>query len=463
MSSSLNWKEIDLVLSELDLTGSHLQEVRQPDYRNLYLFCYKQGGGFWLRICLDNRAVRLHATRYPPAKPKKPQRFAEFLNKRVRGGRVREVEHLNQDRIIELTVERTGEILLLFIQLWGGSANIVVTDSQHRILDAFFRKPLRGIATGVHYTLPETRSPPAREVREWPREGSFNSFLDESFRRSEQEEQVDSLAEKLEKWWEREQGSYNRRVSALNEELASFRQELELGRYGDIIMANLHRLEGGEEWLEAEDFTRNGDPILIRLDPHKSGQENARHYYERAKRARRGVEALQEEIQRIEAEHRSAHEEYEALKEDPDPKRLKALTSDDQPPAAAGSRGRTGLTASSRGFTILIGRNARENDELLRRHVRGNDWWLHTRDFPGGYVFIKAQPGKSVPLDVLLDAGNLALFYSKGRENGQGELYYTQVKHLRRAKGGKKGTVLPTQEKNLHVDLDEARVRSLLS
>lgn len=112
-------------------------------------------------------------------------------------------------------------------------------------------------------------------------------------------------------------------------------------------------------------------------------------------------------------------------------------------------------------FTLLVGRSAKENDALLRKEVKGNDWWLHTRDFPGAYVFIKSVPGKTVPLETLLDAGNLALFYSKGRASGKGELYYTQVKYLRRPKNGKKGLVLPTQEKNLSVVLESLRIKRL--
>jgi predicted ribosome quality control (RQC) complex YloA/Tae2 family protein len=76
-------------------------------------------------------------------------------------------------------------------------------------------------------------------------------------------------------------------------------------------------------------------------------------------------------------------------------------------------------------------------------------------------VFIKQRAGKTVPLEILLDAGNLAIFYSKGRNNGKGDLFYTQVKYLRRAKDGPKGLVIPTQEKNLHITLDEKRLRSL--
>ena len=119
------------------------------------------------------------------------------------------------------------------------------------------------------------------------------------------------------------------------------------------------------------------------------------------------------------------------------------------------------VDGTSGGFSILVGRSARENDELLRKHMRGNDLWLHARDFPGAYVFIKAVKGKSVPLDTLLDAGNLALFYSKGKASGKGDLYYTHVKYLKRPKEGKKGLVLPTQEKNLSVVLDMARIRKL--
>jgi predicted ribosome quality control (RQC) complex YloA/Tae2 family protein len=360
-------------------------------------------------------------------------------------------------------VERAGEETRLYVKLWGGSANMVATDRENRILDAFYRKPKRGIASGESYPLPPVQEPPEREVRRWTGEGSFNAFIDESYRTEERESETEALLSRLDKWWDRERAAHHRRVEALERELDGYRQDLDYGRYGDIIMANLHTLSGGEQWLEAEDFTRDNEPISIKLDPRKAPHENAEEYYERSKKAKRGVEALEDEVARIRRELREREEEYQQLKEEPDPKRIRELTIPEQKGAEEKGERRPGVQAESGGFTILIGRNARENDELLRRHVRGNDWWLHSRDFPGGYVFIKAQPGKSVPLEVLLDAGNLALFYSKGRENGRGELYYTQVKHLRRAKGGKRGLVLPTQEKNLHVDLDETRVRRLLS
>jgi predicted ribosome quality control (RQC) complex YloA/Tae2 family protein len=127
----------------------------------------------------------------------------------------------------------------------------------------------------------------------------------------------------------------------------------------------------------------------------------------------------------------------------------------------AADRKRPGLSFRRNDWLIIVGRDASENDALLRHHVKGRDMWLHVRDFSGSYVFIKQRSGKTVPLDILLDAGNLALFYSKARNSGEADLFYTEVKFLRRAKNGPKGLVIPTQEKNLRIKADPERLREL--
>jgi predicted ribosome quality control (RQC) complex YloA/Tae2 family protein len=122
-----------------------------------------------------------------------------------------------------------------------------------------------------------------------------------------------------------------------------------------------------------------------------------------------------------------------------------------------------GLTFKSTIFTLLVGRNSKENDQLLRKSVRGNDWWLHLRDHPGAYVFIKNIPNKSVPKETIIDAANLAIFYSKGSKGVTYDLYYTQVKYLKRVKGDKLGLVIPTMEKNIIAKIDEKRLNRLFA
>ncbi|MFP4564329.1 MAG: NFACT RNA binding domain-containing protein, partial [Spirochaetia bacterium] len=196
-----------------------------------------------------------------------------------------------------------------------------------------------------------------------------------------------------------------------------------------------------------------------------SPSQNAERYYGKYRKAKSGLEHLKKDEARLRRELENTKNEEKWIAETEELEELEGYIEAEQ---RARTRQRPsadeevpGLKLRSGEFDILVGRTAKENDELLRKHVKGNDYWLHTRDFPGGYVFIKNIPGKSVPLQTLLDAANLALFYSKGRSSGKGELYYTQVKYLRRAKHGKLGLVIPTQEKNLSVQLEDERIRRL--
>jgi predicted ribosome quality control (RQC) complex YloA/Tae2 family protein len=218
--------------------------------------------------------------------------------------------------------------------------------------------------------------------------------------------------------------------------------------------------------LEADNFY-TGERIRIKLDPRKSPAAQGEIYYEQYRKAKSGLADVQGEIAAGEAAKAALETTLARLLEETNPLALHRLLKNGgeralgtKPPAKA-DRTRPGLSFRRKDWLIIVGRDASENDELLRRHVKGNDLWLHARDYPGSYVFIKQRAGKTVPLDILLDAGNLAIFYSKGRNNGEGDLFYTPVKFLRRAKNGPKGLVIPTQEKNLHVKVEEGRIKEL--
>ncbi|MCL2557769.1 MAG: NFACT RNA binding domain-containing protein, partial [Treponema sp.] len=229
---------------------------------------------------------------------------------------------------------------------------------------------------------------------------------------------------------------------------------------------NLAAIQAGDEWLVAEDFFSGGE-ARIRLEPLKAPGAQADLYYAQYGKAKKGLAALRAEISAGERELEDVEKRLALLVGEENPLVLAKILRGEgaaRKPARspqAKAKKRPGLAFKSGDWLMLVGRDADENDALLRRHVRGSDLWLHARDFPGAYVFIKARAGKSFPLEALLDAGNLALFYSKGRSGGEGDLFYTQAKYLRRAKNGPKGLVIPTQEKNLRIKLDDARLRRL--
>jgi len=463
---SLNWKEINLILEELDLEGAQIQSAVQSAFDVVILRVHKKGETKQLLISLSPGACRLHETFAAFPKSEKPLRFAQFLNSKIVNGWIIEAAQLGDNRIVCLVVKRGTDVFNLYVRLWSNAANFIVTDENGVVLDAMRRLPKRGEITGGNYSPQdiEAKEKPVREyeIRELPGEGSFNKKIDEFYAAHGGTLSLEALREQTRRTYEGSIGRISAALQRLKEKEASFADAGRLKNYGDLILSNIANIKTGDKWLEAED---GGAPIKIELDPRSTPSAQAQKYYEQYRKAKNGLAEIKREIADGEKELDEVTENLNRLLSETNPlvlaKLLKSSAKSSSKSTAKKEKARPGLSFKRGDWLIIVGRDAKENDELLRRHVKGNDLWLHARDYHGSYVFIKQRSGKSVPLDILLDAGNLAVFYSKGRNNGEGDLFYTPVKYLRRAKDGPKGLVIPTQEKNLHIKLEESRLRSL--
>jgi predicted ribosome quality control (RQC) complex YloA/Tae2 family protein len=474
---SLNWKEIDLVLEELSLRGSLIQEIHQPSHDRFVLSLFRGGSHFSVLVSLSSRLPRLHLLTAKLANPPKPLRFASFLRAHIRGGRIETAEQLRSedtghglaagDRIVRVGITRAGEELVLWIRLWGSAANAILTNGSGVILDAFYRRPKKNEISGQRFApAPVARGNASKDysIRDLPGEGTFNEKIEMLFQQRETSGDRERLVEQADMELAVSENKLVANLEKLRARLAEYANLDRFKELGDLITSNLHAAAKGDRWLRVEDFFHGNAPVEIELSPGFSPAQNAERYYDKHRKAKLGREKVQEEINRLDRTLAHISRKRAATRTDTDMASLaraaqeaaqarRPLASDESP----------GLSFSSPPFRILVGRTAAENDELLRSKVRGNDWWFHARDWPGAYVFVKAQAGKSLPLETMLDAGNLAVHFSRGKNAGTADVYYTRVKYLRRAKGAKKGTVLPTQEKNLRIRLDPERIERLKS
>lgn len=499
---SLNCAEIDKILEELDLEGSYIQKVVQSSYSVMVLYLYKTRP-MSLVICLEPGACRLHETTRKIPKFDKPLRFMELLRSRLRGAKITEAVQLNNDRIVRLSLETSSGMLYLYIRLWSGAANMLLVDNGI-IVDAFYRRPSRHEVSGepwqplpgeseatttqifgnepsaaagseskaVAESAPTTVSPIAADkpvktytVRSYDASKTFNEAIDEWYARQAPVLSLEALRAEAERFYGLKIEKISRALEKLEAKKHSFLQADTLKHQGDLLLANLYRIPQGASSVELEDYAADNRIIRIALDPRKTAQENAAGYYERYKKAVSGLEALTDDIEASKRTLAALNEELVKLRVEENPYLIEKVLHKRKIPVqrkqAAQEKERPGLTFYHDGWILYVGRTAAENDELLRHHVRGKDMWLHVRDYSGGYVFIKNKNGKTVPLPVLIAAGNLAVFYSKARRNGQADLYYTAVKDLRRAKNAPKGTVLPSNEKNLSIKLDPVVLKQL--
>ena len=469
---SLNWREIDRVLAELPLAGSIVRQIYQPRHPVLVLELYRRGSTFRLLFSFAAPHLRLHVTSAKPANPSPAPRFVAFLRSRIRDGRLVAAGQVGRERIVRLEVEHGGQRVLLWARLWGGAANLIVTDPDGLVLDALYRRPGRGEVSGGRFEPPpprpeaEARADEERfPAREFPGEGSYNQRVERCYTQLEQARERQRLLDSIRNRLQRKESRLLSGLEGLRRKQAEMDSAAELQRWGRLILANAHAIQPGARWLQAEDFDQPGSQVSIELDPRATPSQNAESFFRRYRKARTALERLAEDIRVHERDLAAVQRELEAPEAAEDLAALRARLAALEEKKSGRGRAKEqapGLEFTSGAFRILVGRSAAENDALLRHHVRGNDTWVHSRDSPGAYVFIRTPPGKSVPLETLLDAANLALHYSKARSSGKGDLYYTRVKYLRRARNGGLGLVLPTQEKNLHVRLDPERLARLL-
>ncbi len=492
---SLNCNEINLVLSELNLQGAFIQDIIQPGYDTLAFYTYKEGSAKTVLICTAQNSVRINETRRKITKNPKPLRFMEFLKSKIKGCRINTCAQIGLERVIKMELSHSDdERFNMYIRLWNNAANVILCDENDFVLDSMFRRPERYEMKGETFIPPaviEEKLKEAEErfpIREWNKGGlggkqsdplgegvakdreagcsegktfpNFNSYVDFWYSEHADNLSRESLLEKAEKWYE---GVKSKRENALNNLLSKqedFKNAPQLKHQGDLIMTYAHLIDGSSKYLECEDY-ESGKTVRLLIDPKKSGQENAAEYYKNYKKALSGAEELEHDIQIARLQLEKLEKQYADILAEKNPVKIEQMLRRDSTPLQKQKKSHPGLEYTVNGWLIYVGRDSNENDELLRRHVRGEDLWLHVRDFAGGYVFIKAQKNKTVPLDILLDAGNLAVYYSKARNNTKVDLYYTHVKYLRRAKNGPKGLVLPTQEKNLCITPDKARLSRL--
>lgn len=460
----LNSNEIRLLLSELDLEGSFIQKVTEHDYHSFTLSMFsKREKAFLLYFETGTRNQHFCRTGIMRRKSAKAQRFTQYLRANIVGSRVMSVDQVEGERTFTFTLSHGGITRKLVFRFFSGpGANVIVTDEDDMILELQMRRPQRGEEKGrilvceTARTWDEERFP----IRPWQGE-SFNSFIDRWYMEAVKEERTSDARGLLQAQRDRELAGLRNRIRDVSLREEKSRDHESLRKTADLLSSYAYMLTRGLSSVDVYDF--EGNPVTILLDPSLSPSENINAFYQKYRRQDRIHQNALEELDQLKARLEERTEYYDALLNGGDvqlqtlEKALDRQVSSEhgRPPLEAG------LRFFSHGFEILVGRNARENDSLLRHAARSNDTWLHVRDFAGGYVIIKAKKDKSIPLDVLLDSACLAIHYSKAKSQGRADIYYTQVKYLRRIRDGRTGLVTPTREKNLFVVLDEQRIRRL--
>ena len=221
----------------------------------------------------------------------------------------------------------------------------------------------------------------------------------------------------------------------------------------------------------------DGHHLTIRLEPDLSPIEQAEAWFKRAAKLERAAEIIPERRKQLASELAFLAQMAEDLQQATNQPELLSVREELE---AAGLLPRTPVKApvktvgkakakqagkpkahqptelqllryySPQGFEIVVGRNARQNEQVTFDVAKAEDLWLHARGAPGSHVIIR-NGGQPVQPETLMMAAQLAAYYSKLRGEKAVTVIFTPKRFISRAPGGHTGQVLVREEETVTV------------
>jgi Predicted RNA-binding protein homologous to eukaryotic snRNP len=298
--------------------------------------------------------------------------------------------------------------------------------------------------------------------------GSFSELLDDFYTGKALAERMQVRTQSLHKTLTNQLARVRRKLANQEKELEATRDRERLRQLGDIVTANLHRMERGQARLSAVDFY---DPemreIEIPLNVTLSPQQNAAKYYKDYNKAKHAERFLTEQLALGRTEESYLASVLEALgraETERDITDIRAelteggyLKQTDRKKQMKLPPSKPMEFRSSDGFQILVGRNNRQNDLLTTKLAFKNDIWLHVQKAHGSHVII-ASGGAQVPDRTITEAAELAAWYSQARQGHNVPVDLCPVRQVKKPGGAKPGMVVYENYRTVYVDPREPRL-----
>ena len=342
-------------------------------------------------------------------------------------------------------------------ELWDAFNQVIkyfdIDHSDHQvILDG--EKPIVATPLPLHQ-YSNTDSLPFNSMSE-----ALTTYYD---RVSENEKRI-SDKNKLLQAIKKQESLLKRKEKGLTQDLAKAENADSYRIQGELILAHIHNITRGQKSTELQNYySPELETLKVSLNPELTPSDNAQSYFKKYTKAKRGYSEIKQRLADLEAEQ-------EVLNVN-ESKVISAETLEDLEKILNefiqigyiknqkhGKQQETGegpfrRYKSSNGFQIYVGRNSQSNDLLLRQIAKPRDMWLHAKQIHGSHVIIRNPENRpDIPMPTLLQAAQIAAFYSKAHHSSYVPVDYTWARYVVKRKGNVAGFVHYTQEKTLYVE-----------
>ncbi|MEO6588101.1 MAG: NFACT family protein, partial [Pyrinomonadaceae bacterium] len=387
-----------------------------------------------------------------------PSAFFLFLRKRLSNADLKSVEKIKNERVLKFAFNTFTELgnaekYFLIVQLTGRSANIFLLDENQIILDSLRENKGSGQEIAERYLPPDRPENFRLDETVFPQFDfqSLSEALDVYYLKLDAEKSFQIKAKSAEAKIKQEIKKRENLVRKLKQDLENHGDAEKWKRCGDLILANLANAKRFDDKIIVTDyFDENLPEIEIAAEVNLTLTEASEKYFKKYTKARNAKDEIFKRMEIVRKELEKLFEErakIESAIEEKDEEFFKS----DETPANKHSRKKDSKNTetksksrnfqSSEGYEIFVGKGAKDNDFLTFRVAKSSDLWLHAADYPGSHVVIKSRNREEIPQKTLIEAAQLAAFYSQARTESKVAVNFTLKKFVHKPKGAVAGLV----------------------
>ena len=463
------------------LLGGRINKIQQPTRRELILSIRNQGETKSFYINIDPKFYHLCFTSIENIKkkqvkiPDKPPVFCMLLRKYIQNTRISKVVQPENERILELYFETYNELkdkiyLCLAIELMGKYSNIILYNCDTNIIIGCAhnvgseKSSIREVYGTIPYIYPPKQN---NDIFLYKRYDfllkikncglkdiysgiNVNNMIDNYFSDLIYRNKFYSLKSEYTKNIQKKLKKIESSLSEM-ELTISKQDDLEKYRlYGDLIMGNLYNLKDFSPEINVYDY-ENDKQISIKLDKTKTLKENANKFYKKynnAKISKQKLSKLSEKYLIYKNYYENLLYSVKISKNIEDLEELQDEIIENEKTEKKSAKSEPQKIEIENG-NIYIGKNNKQNDYIVSKLGKDEDFWFHTKDCPGAHVLLKTQ---NVTDELILKCAKLAKEYSSASQSPKAGIIYTKIKNIKKPPKAPLGYVTYKNEKEIIVE-----------
>ncbi|NEU03555.1 Rqc2 family fibronectin-binding protein [Clostridium senegalense] len=297
-----------------------------------------------------------------------------------------------------------------------------------------------------------------------------STLIEEFYFEKDKHDRLNNRSHDLQKIVNNNIDRVKKKIKILQNTLKECEEKQNINLYGELLTANIYSIKKGDKSIDVLNYySEKEEYITIPLNEFKTPSENVQIYYKKYTKLKKAEEnaVVQLKIAKDELNYLESvmanivnadnYTEIEDIKNELIETGYIAFKKSKKNSKKKPSKPMHFI--SSDNIDIYVGKNNIQNDYLTLKFAHKNDIWLHTKNIPGSHVIIKCNG--EVPENTLLEAANLAGYYSKSKTSSNVPVDYTEVKHVKKPSGSKPGMVIYYTNKTIYITPEIPKVSQI--